>query len=46
MKTLIAGDLFVSDQFYNDNIIDKSVQDLFSKADYRTVDIKNKKQVI
>ena len=39
MKILIAGDLFVSDQFYNDNIIDKSVQDLFSKADYRTVNL-------
>lgn len=40
MKILIAGDLFVSDQFYNDNIIDKSVQDLFSKADYRIVNLK------
>jgi hypothetical protein len=39
MKILIAGDLFVSDQFYNDNIIDKSVQDLFSKADYRIVNL-------
>src|SRR5690554_4345035 len=39
MKILIAGDLFVSDQFNNDNIIDKSVQDLFSKADYRIVNL-------
>lgn len=39
MKILITGDLFVSDQFYNDNIIDKSVQDLFSKADYRIVNL-------
>jgi poly-gamma-glutamate synthesis protein (capsule biosynthesis protein) len=39
MKILIAGDLFVSDQFYNANIIDKSVQDLFSKADYRIVNL-------
>jgi hypothetical protein len=39
MKILIAGDLFVSDQFYNDNIIDKSVQELFSKTDYRIVNL-------
>lgn len=39
MIILIAGDLFVSDQFYNANIIDKSVQDLFSKADYRIVNL-------
>src|SRR5690554_5946321 len=39
MKILITGDLFVSDQYYNSNLIDKSVQDLFSKADYRIVNL-------
>lgn len=39
MKILIAGDLFVSDQFYNDNIIDKSVKDLFLNADFRIVNL-------
>src|SRR5690554_3875466 len=39
MKILITGDLFVSDQYYNSNLIDKSIQDLFSKADYRIVNL-------
>lgn len=39
MRILIAGDLFVSDQYYKNNIIDKSIQDLFSSADYRIINL-------
>lgn len=39
MKIIIAGDLFVSDQYYNHHIIGKSVQDLFSGADYRMINL-------
>ncbi|MDD4089882.1 MAG: CapA family protein [Tissierellia bacterium] len=39
MNFLIAGDLYISDEFKNKNLIDKSVQDLFSKADYRIVNL-------
>ena len=39
MKILITGDLFVSDQYYSNQIIDKSIQDLFSKAEYRIVNL-------
>jgi poly-gamma-glutamate synthesis protein (capsule biosynthesis protein) len=39
MKILIAGDLFVSDQFYHKDLIDKSVLNLFSHADYRIVNL-------
>ena len=39
MKILITGDLFVSDQYYSNQIIDKSIQDLFTMADYRIVNL-------
>ena len=39
MKILIAGDFVVSDQYNHINLVDKSVQDLFSKADYRMVNL-------
>lgn len=39
MRILIVGDLFVSDQYYDNDIIDKSIQDMFSSADYRIVNL-------
>lgn len=39
MRILITGDLVVSDQFYHKDLIDKSVEDLFSSADYRIVNL-------
>lgn len=39
MRILIVGDLFVSDQYYDNDLIDKSIQDMFSSADYRIVNL-------
>lgn len=39
MKILITGDLFVSDQYYSNQIIDKSIQDLFTMAEFRIVNL-------
>lgn len=39
MKILITGDLFVSDQYYSNQIIDKSIQDLFTMAECRIVNL-------
>jgi hypothetical protein len=37
MKIIIAGDLYIADDFRNQDLIDKSVIDLFETADYRIV---------
>ncbi len=37
MNILIAGDLFISDNFEGKNLIDDSIIELFEKADYRIV---------
>ena len=39
MKIIIAGDLYIADEFKNNKLIDKSVQVLFSTADYRIVNL-------
>lgn len=39
MRILISGDLFVSDQYYSKQLIDKSVIDLFENSDYRIVNL-------
>lgn len=39
MKIIITGDLYITDQFINKQIIDKSVKELFSQADYRIVNL-------
>lgn len=39
MKILISGDLFVSDQYYSKQFINKSVIDLFEISDYRIVNL-------
>ncbi len=35
MKILIAGDLFISDSYKNKQLIDPSVEKLFTSTDYR-----------
>jgi len=39
MNILFSGDFYVSDDFQNKDLIDKSVIDLFDKADYRIVNL-------
>lgn len=39
MKIIIAGDLFIADDFRSQDLIDKSVIDLFETADYRIVNL-------
>jgi hypothetical protein len=39
MNILIAGDFFISDNYQGQNLIDKSVLNLFEKADYRIVNL-------
>ncbi len=39
MKILIAGDLYIDDQFQNKKLIDKSIEDFFNKVDYRIVNL-------
>jgi len=39
MNILIAGDFFISDNYQGHELIDKSVQELFEKADYRIVNL-------
>ncbi|MFA5528262.1 MAG: CapA family protein [Peptostreptococcales bacterium] len=39
MRIIIAGDLYIADEFRNNNLIDKSVIDLFEDADYRIVNL-------
>ena len=39
MKTLIAGDLFISESFKNKQLIDHSVEELFALADYRILNL-------
>ena len=41
MKVLIAGDLYISDDFIGETIIDSSIENLFSKADYRIVNLES-----
>lgn len=39
MKIIIAGDLFISDQFRDQTLIDKSIENIFQRADYRIVNL-------
>jgi hypothetical protein len=39
MKIIIAGDLFIADDFRSQDLIDKSVIDLFETADYKIVNL-------
>ncbi len=39
MKTLIAGDLFISESFKNKQLIDHSVEELFASAEYRILNL-------
>ena len=39
MKTLIAGDLFISESFKNKQLIDPSVEELFASAEYRILNL-------
>lgn len=39
MRIIIAGDLYIADYFRNQDLIDKSVIDLFETADYRIVNL-------
>ncbi len=39
MKILIAGDLFISDSYKNKQLIDQSVEKLFTSADYRILNL-------
>uniref|UniRef100_UPI003A94C961 CapA family protein n=1 Tax=Mesoflavibacter zeaxanthinifaciens TaxID=393060 RepID=UPI003A94C961 len=39
MKTLITGDLFISDSFQGQDLIDSSVKALFETSDYRIVNL-------
>ena len=39
MNLLIAGDLFISDEFRDKSILHSSVRDLFAEADYRIVNL-------
>lgn len=39
MKLLISGDLYIAAEFKNNKLIDKSVQELFSNADFRRVNL-------
>ena len=39
MNILIAGDIFISDEFKGRNLIDKSIISLFENSDYRIVNL-------
>jgi len=39
MRIIIAGDLYIADDFRNQDLIDKSVIDLFETADYKIVNL-------
>ncbi len=39
MKTLITGDLFISESFKNKQLIDHSVEELFASAEYRILNL-------
>jgi len=39
MKIIIAGDLYIAEEFRNKDLIDKSVTDLFENSDYRIVNL-------
>ena len=39
MNILIAGDIFISDEFKGKNLIDKSIISLFENSDYRIVNL-------
>src|SRR5690554_5322887 len=39
MKIFISGDFYISDEFQNKDLINKSVIDLFDEADYRMVNL-------
>jgi len=39
MKTLIAGDLFISESFKNKQLIDHFVEELFASAEYRILNL-------
>jgi len=39
MNTLIAGDFYIADNFQNQQMVDNSVEQLFSSADYRIVNL-------
>ena len=39
MNILIAGDIFISDEFKGQNLIDKSIISLFENSNYRIVNL-------
>ena len=39
MNILVAGDLYIADNFKNQQLIDESVKNLFETADYRIVNL-------
>ena len=39
MNILIAGDIYISDKFKDENLIDKSIISLFENTDYRIVNL-------